>query len=142
MTRARSSSSEGEEPMAAAAAATTTVTVTVGTEVLYVPGLDHALDRHREGGRLYVITDADGEELTDRDFRNLKRDGGNLTLNRKPIVYVKPREFWRALVTAVRPDGTADLDVFDGGTGVLLHYPARKHDPTDKKPDTFHLQGE
>lgn len=116
--------------------------------VLWVPGIDRAHDRGGSGEYAWVWQNTKtGEELDARHMGALHRlDPAKIDsplVNEKDQICapVRPRKAYEGVVRAVRPDGSADLDIRDPNGCATMHHDAVAHNP-GKAPDTFHLPEE
>jgi hypothetical protein len=113
-----------------------------GSRVYYLPHLIHALNRDISGEMSWVmghkkvshyqtgfpgqmqareeVVELSGVQL-DKLLDAVKRHPNSAEAG-KFIVPVRPRSPWPAIVTAINPDGTVDLDVQSNNGGVTLHY--------------------
>jgi hypothetical protein len=128
--------------------------VAVGDKVWYVPAWCHHLDRSPKGVRVWEFRHTqDSKNFRKGDPVDWGTVGAASILNRHPATgqlvtlngYIvepgEPFEDWPAVVTAVHPDGSADLEITHPFGGITMEYPKRKHD-TEGDFDTFHVEGE
>lgn len=106
----------------------------VGDEALYVPGEFHALDKGSSGeypwelgwreqhplqkeAKLEILA---GQRIKEA-FSRVQRSP-NSAVERKKLVFIRPKELWPCTVRAVNDDGTVNLDIRSNKGGVTLHY--------------------
>jgi hypothetical protein len=150
-----------DEPRVAA-----TSDVKPGDEVGYIPHKIHALKKDASGEYPWVIgrlardsTPAkktveilEGEQLS-LFLASVKRRADHIAKSSpnqqeptqateelgRQIIFVRPARIWKAIVRAVHPDGSADLDVHGANSAVTLHDNRVPRDQTGQTPHSFHV---
>lgn len=136
--------------------------IQVGDTVWYVPHISHAFNCNQNNEYPWAIgmkKNPHYEENPDTGEQELVEDivevkEGDLHRNvlphvfrhpnpkeeRKKLIPLRPKNPWRATITALNPDGTANIDIDSNiGAGmVTLHYRNVPHDPQAQTPHSWH----
>lgn len=122
----------------------------VGDKVQYIPAKCHALNRDIKGDYPWVLGQrrfkrVGGKQIEEIEELKDKRIGEYLTyLSRHPnpdkerenLVFIRPRETWPSVITAINEDDTVDLDVQSNQGGFTLHLKGIRVSDSTTDPNT------
>ncbi len=112
--------------------------IAVGTRVYYVPHECHAREKDAAGETPWIMgakTQKVGrsgqvqEHVVPLEGKALDEHYTKPRNTRAPLVPLRPRMLWVALVSRVASDGTVGLDIQAAQSGVTLHYDGIALDP-------------